>query len=824
MNREQKPRSGMALGGVGAGSFEIRHDGTTQNWTIFNNKPLGLGPHFTFPAHSMLFFIVKWRFDGEEPRMKLLQIEESHGAASLERHEIQYIFPWLTGVDEIKYTASFPFARLYMQAKDMPFDAEIEAWSPFIPFDKKNSSLPGAFFDIKIKSKTKKKLHITLAASLRNAVGYDFPDRYYISELCSYNNTRGFMHGAGNIPENHPSNGSMGILSLSPKSKCYLGWEHPHPYYEKFLIEDEFPEINDIEGRNKVDNDTGKKKIYCDRCWSTIATQKTLNKSEVFKHCFILTWHFPNNYARSVTDKKGEYRMAEHIEGHFYSNFFNNSFDVAKYFCENRKKLEEKSRAFHKAFYSSSAPEFVLDQVNSHLNTFFTSSWFTKDGNFGIIEGLSPTDSYAGLSTIDVAMYEGISYASLFPDLSHNVNSAYMKFQKSDGSVAHSIHCNFREIPETETNTPRLDLPAQYAFMILRDALWANNPDEINKVYNSAKNAIEYVLKKRDKNKDGLPDMEGIMCSYDNFPMYGISSFVAGQFIVALKLLSIAAKKIAKIDDEKKYSELFSNGVKIFEEKLWNGKYFRLCHDQGSEKEVIDEGCLSDQLISQWAAHQIALGHIYDEKKIKCALKNIIKMNFREWQGLRNCQWPEDKFIHPIDKNIWVDQANTCWTGVELAFAALLLYENMFDEAMMIIKTLDDRYRKNGMYFDHQEFGGHYFRPMSSWSIINALLGLGYDDENLIFSPKIKSENFTLFFVAKGCYGIYTMKKKNIEIKILEGKLKAKKLAFFISGKIKHASVLVDGVKLENVNINSNCLSISFPKIRTLKRISLNFS
>ena len=77
MERTQKPRSGMALGGIGAGWFEIRQDGTTANWNIFNNNPLGWGPLFPvldFMPHSMLFFVAKWQYEGEEPRMKLFQI------------------------------------------------------------------------------------------------------------------------------------------------------------------------------------------------------------------------------------------------------------------------------------------------------------------------------------------------------------------------------------------------------------------------------------------------------------------------------------------------------------------------------------------------------------------------------------------------------------------------------------------------------------------------------------------------------------------------------------------------------------------------------
>ncbi len=819
MKREQKPRSGMALGGIGAGSFEIRHDGTTRNWTIFNNRPLGYGAPFGFEAHSMLFFVAKWRFEGEEPRMKLLQIEESHGAGSLERHEMQYIFPWLTGVDRIEYGASFPFARLVMKADDMPFDVEMDAWSPFVPFDEKNSSLPGAFFEFKIRSKANRNMHVTLAASLRNAAGYDVPERFYIAETRESAGCRGFIQKAGNVPDGSSSGGSMGLLSLSPDSRCYLGWEHPHPYYERFLSEDEFPEVNDVEGRNKTDKETGSKKAFNDRCWSTVAVRRKLKPGKSFDHGFVMSWCFPNNHARDITDDKREYNPSDRIEGHYYSNFFNDSFEAGRYLCENRKTLLEESEAFHKAFRSSSAPGFVLDQINSNLNTFFTSSWFTKDGHFGVIEGLSPTDSYAGLSTVDVAMYGGIMYSSLFPKLSLQVDRDYASFQNPDGSVAHSIRCNFGEMAQCEAHSPRLDLPSQHAFMSLRDALWSGDRTLVEEFYPSARAAIEYVLSKRDKNGDGLPDMEGVMCSYDNFPMFGVASFVAGQFIVALKTAAASAKILGRTDDEKRYSRLFESGVRIFEEKLWNGEYFRLYNDEGGANGTKDEGCLSDQLISQWAAHQLGLGHIFDAKKVRKALKSIIGRNYRDWQGLRNCQWPQDKFIHPIHKDIWVDQANTCWTGVELAFASLLLHEGMTDEAMMIIRTLDRRYRRNGMYFAHQEFGGHYFRPMSAWGIVNAMLGLGYMDGEYVFSPRLGKKPLSLFFAANGAFGTFSVKGKKIRIEMVRGELDASRITIEAPMKIKDANCSVDCSRMGEIRIGKGFLAISFGKRLKFKEL-----
>ena len=72
MTREAKPRSGVALGGIGAGWFELRQDSIFYNWNIFNNRPLGLGAPFNMANDSILFFVVRYQEAGQEPRMRLL--------------------------------------------------------------------------------------------------------------------------------------------------------------------------------------------------------------------------------------------------------------------------------------------------------------------------------------------------------------------------------------------------------------------------------------------------------------------------------------------------------------------------------------------------------------------------------------------------------------------------------------------------------------------------------------------------------------------------------------------------------------------------------
>ena len=789
--RSQKPRSGIALGGIGCGCFELRQDGQFCNWHIFNNLPVGRGPLFTKPNQSVLFFVIRFQVEGEEPHLRLLQIEESHNSAGIAGHEFQYIFPWLQGMDRIGYSATFPFVRLDYYERETPLEISLEAWSPFIPRDQKNSSLPAAYFDFSVRSTSARPVTVTILASMRNWVGYDVREKAWTNRILAGEGFQGFEMSCADMNPAHGSFGSMGVASLHPGSRYHCGWGHWHPYYESLLRDGDLGNVDHTADRNEADIKNGRPWAKHD-CFSSIGRTVLLDhKGAGFEHSFVATWDFPNRYGRAPdepdTDRLVGWQEPPQplnpeaaglpLEGHFYSNFFRSSGEVAAYAAEAAARLRGETRKFHDAFFASSLPGYVLDQVNSHLNTFRTSSWFTKAGNFGIIEGLSPTRAFAGLATTDVAMYGGVATASLFPDLEKAVILAHRRFQNGNGSVVHLINFNFSEKDPREADSKRLDMPGQYASMALRSAFWTGDRDFLEEIWPSVKAALDYVLRERDANGDCLPDMEGIMCSYDNFPMFGIAPFVASQWLLALRSAMEAARLLGDEPALETYARAFEKGLAAFEEAGWNGRYYRLFNDVGGSKGT-DEGCLTDQVIGQWGGHLVGLAPLFDSARTRKALGSILRMNFKPSQGLRNCQWPGDSFLHDVDKDTWVDQANTCWTGVELGFAALLLYEGMVKEALDVVQNVDDRHRRWGIYWDHQEFGGHYYRAMSSWSIIHAALGLAIRDGVVSFDPKVTRDGCRLLFVTSDCYGHYEETEDGIVVRVLSGRLKFRQLRF----------------------------------------------
>jgi uncharacterized protein (DUF608 family) len=588
--------------------------------------------------------------------------------------------------------------------------------------------------------------------------------------------------------------GEMGVYSLSARSSYYLGWEHKHPYYEKLLVNDKFEDINDTEGRNLVENGTKRARTADNndqRCFSSIGINTTLLPGGSFDHSFVFAWYFPNLYGgiehQPVADMVNENFSLNvektKVQGHYYNNFFSSHQEVSEYLVTHRNELEEKTRDFFNDFYNSDLPTFVLDQVNSQLNTFVSSSTLTCKGTFAIREGLTADKPWGPNATIDVSLYGSSSIIALFPELQKNMMRAHLRIQSEKGEIHHGLHSDIEiEYDGTWGVFHRVDLVPNYVQLVLRDFLWTGDEAYLQEIWPSVKKGIQYIIDERDKDGDRMPDMEGIMCSYDNFPMYGLASYIQSQWMAAMASSNKVAGILGDIETQELSGKILREGTSLMETRLWNGKYFVLSNDYLGGK-GLDDGILTDQLIGQWVAHQSGLGYLFGEDKVKSSLRAVMKNSYMDGFGLRNCSWPEYPEIYPIhETNLWVDQANTCWSGVELAFASFLIYEGLVADGEKVIKTVNDRYRDSGLYWDHQEFGGHYYRPMSAWSILHAYLGLGISNGSYNFSPKIKSKEYTLFFSHGNGTAHYSKKDTSVSIRVESGSMKLRSLQLENSG------------------------------------------
>ncbi|HUT35303.1 MAG TPA: GH116 family glycosyl hydrolase [Planctomycetota bacterium] len=144
---------GMPIGGVAAGQLYLRGDGTFAQWWIFNkhiNTGYGNTCYRTYRPASPVEsgFAVAIEADGKSVVKKLNEQD----------------FPG------VEFVGEYPIAVVRYADKDFPVKVEMEAFSPFIPLNARDSALPATLFHITVENASAKPLKASVVGWLENAV------------------------------------------------------------------------------------------------------------------------------------------------------------------------------------------------------------------------------------------------------------------------------------------------------------------------------------------------------------------------------------------------------------------------------------------------------------------------------------------------------------------------------------------------------------------------------------------------------------------------------------------------------------------------------
>jgi uncharacterized protein (DUF608 family) len=151
------------LGGIGSGCISLNGRGALVDWSIFGNPNLGWRPE--------LSFLGLWAKTGnDEPVFRVLEGEQPppYGWGG----EAQGTGPLaMVGMPHMRtavFEGRFPFAKVTLKDPDMPLEVTIEGWSPFIPGNDRESSLPVACLNLTFKNVSGKAVKGTLGYNLKN--------------------------------------------------------------------------------------------------------------------------------------------------------------------------------------------------------------------------------------------------------------------------------------------------------------------------------------------------------------------------------------------------------------------------------------------------------------------------------------------------------------------------------------------------------------------------------------------------------------------------------------------------------------------------------
>ncbi|MDW8290048.1 MAG: GH116 family glycosyl hydrolase, partial [Armatimonadota bacterium] len=767
--------SGIPLGGIGAGSVEIRPDGLFHEWQIFNTggwapqSPCRLRPEGRILPEDCVF-VLRVATPGDV-QLRYLALRES-------LHDL-YSAGWARAVQSIQFEGTFPLARLHYLDDSLPVQVTAEVFSPFIPLDSRASGTPGFFMRFLVRNVADVPVDVSIAGVLRNMVGIGQESRLPRNRVREVRGAVAIHLQAEGLQPDHCSTGDMTFAARGGEVSYITGgyrdeyrslmfWRNrfgikPVSVLRRFREEGQLPNLasesapalpEGIEvGRLTAEEHEAllqqllQHPFVYEHYYRLCQVEPSLARSadflqEVAMHLdelrergvewgyaalcsrqqvdpecdgealFTVSWFFPNHLSPSGASI-----------GHQYTHWFGSSLEVAEYLMGNASSLRERTLDFVGAIVDSSLPPEVADAVSGQLSTLVKCTWWTQAGHFGVWEGLG----CCGFHTTDITYQGSFPILALFPELQKAQMEHGAKFQREDGRVHHFFTPDFSAV---DNGFDRVDMNPQFVMLVTRDYLWTGDRGYLGRLYPHVVRAMDNTLL-LDRDGDTLPDTDTRRNTYDVWDFQGSPSYICSLWLGALRSAARLAQEMGDSERATKWQELCEKGVQSLIRKLWNGEYFVLWRDG----DLVDECCMSDQLSAEWFFSASGWSPLVPEEYIDRALDAILRYNFRRGEGLRNASYPPDK-PHRLAASGNL-QAEGLWTGIEYTVAALLVARGRVAEGMAIVRDIHDRYLRAGRFWNHVECGDHYYRAMSAWTLLNAFTGFGWNAvrSEITFAP-----------------------------------------------------------------------------------------
>ena len=557
--------------------------------------------------------------------------------------------------------------------------------------------------------------------------------------------------------------------------------------------------------------------------YGTVATTVHVPAGKSVEVPFLLAWHYPNKYNHN-----------HQWMGCQYATRWPDARAVLQEAVAGFSNLRARTEGFRQTFYDSTLPYWLLDCLTANAAILRHIGVVFQIAN-GDIYGWEGSNGCCQPTCTHVWGYEQ-SLSRLFPSLEQEMRRIdFMHQQSADGGVN-----NRTDVPSPPHPTgehPFTDGHASCILKAYREAL--NAPDDrfLKDYWPHVRRAVEYLIARDARLCGGQPSgvlQDDQWNTYDE-ALHGVSTFISGYYLAALRAGEEWARRMGDNASAQRFHEVFEKGQQKLVELCWNGEYFQQhLPDYAQRRGEVGPGCMADQLLGQWWAHQLGLGYILPQEKVVAALKAIYKYNFKTdltgWhhaprafagvkdKGLIICTWP--KGGRPDNVMLYSDEV---WTGIEYQVAAHLIYEGLVEEGFAIVKAARDRY--DGVPrppiprnpWNEIECGGHYARAMSSWSLLLALSGWQYDGprQALRLAPRHSPEQFKSFFSGPEGWGSLSQsragERQQNELKLIEGQLALRELTLAVPARPGQVKVEQGGKTVPaDISFESGMVCLAF--------------
>ena len=787
------------IGGMGAGMVTLDGSGSLSHFSVRNKPDI-----FNDPEQFAVIHV-----KGIQNGTKVLEGKDQR---------------WHPCFESARFLARFPFGIVELSDSDFPLGVTITGWSPFIPNDPDNSSLPVGALEYTFTNHSDSAREAIFSYHSRNIMKMQdegnaikpFPNGFVLHQSGSQDNP----HYQGDFAF-FMDDGRFGRWDGSWFGAPARVWLWKNLKAGNILSDKDQSAISVNPGD-----------ISLGSVYKTIS----LEPGESQTVPLLFAWYVPGTDVRrgaSPTEKiqgvseKASSGNSEKYYKPWYAEAYNSLEEIAGYWKDNYDRLKETSNLFKEAFYASTLPDAAMEAVAANLTILKSPTVLrTRHGKFWAWEGCDDTRGL-GRGTCTHVWNYAQAVPHLFPSLERGVHETkFFVDQNEEGHqnfrsnipISPPYHHYFEGAPDVEHRYyPAADGQLGGIMKVYREWRISGDTDWLRKLWPKVEQSFNYCSKFWDPKQKGIleePQHNTYDCEFWG-PNGMLTSFYLGAMQAMIKMGNALGKDVSK------YKQLFEKGKQYMESALFNGEYFyqKIMMEELEANNPLDKsedlspkirelilkegplyqygkGVLSDGVLGLWIARMCGLCDFIDQDKVLSHLYAVHQYNFKDdlsdhvnpmrptyalghEAGLLLCTWPKgDPLTFPFRYNTEV------WTGTEYQVASHLMMHSEVDKGLDIVRAVRNRYDGRVRNpFNEFEWGHWYGRAMSSYGLIQGLTGVRYDamDKTLYIDSRI-GDDFTSFLSTATGWGNAGLQNGKPFVDVKYGEIQVDHMV--ISGKV----------------------------------------
>ncbi len=787
-------RVAFPLGGIGAGMLCVEGSGAFSHVSV-RNRPDIFNEPMIFAAVKVLDHGRTARLlEGPVPDWKIFG---TRGAGDGARGST-YGFPRFATA---RFQARFPFAAVDLADPAMPLTCRLSAWSPFLPGNADDSSLPVAVLEYAFQNQNRDPVEAVFSFHAANFMA-----------------TRGGGDSVGAIEqgvvlrqvgsdEAPADEGAFSVTLLDPDARVDCAWFRGGWFDAATIL------WRHIDSGDAVANPP--LAAGAPSPGGSVYLPLSLRPNERRTVTVLLTWHVPRTTLCLAPGEEpccnGGCAVQPEAHTPWYAGRFATIEAVTEYARAHLKRLRGESARFRDSLFDVTLPPEVAEAVTANLSILKSPTVLRQtDGRLWCWEGCSDAHGCCPGSCTHVWNYAQ-ALPHLFPELERSLRrTEFHENQNAEGHQGFRAALPIRELTDHDAHAAADGqlggvMKAHREWRILGDDAW------LRAYWPRIKASLDYCIRTWD------PEGEGVLRephhnTYD-IEFWGPDGMCTSFYLGALKAASRMAAALG--EDGSPYEELFRKGRAFMESELYNGEYFiqqiqwtgLRAGDPTEAKALIDidwspeavelarregpkyqygSGCLSDGVLGAWMAEVCGVGEILDPDKVKSHLLAVHRYNLKrdlsdhanpqrpgyalgKEGGLLLCTWPRGG--EPALPFVY---SNEVWTGIEYQVASHLMLMGCVEEGLEIVRIARSRYDGRVRNpFDEYECGHFYARALASYGLLQGLTGVRYDavDRTLYIEPRLEGDFRTFLSTATG-YGTAGVSHGEPFLEVKQGTIK----------------------------------------------------